>query len=314
MARRDVSIEEFLDQAGHELRIPITALKGHLQLMQRRYRGQPDHESERAEVDRLLFQTERLNYMLQVMLDAFHVSKGGMQLLPAEYDYDLAELVRRAVNSAAAANSDHQFRLEGIEDDVSEIPGNWDRLRVETVLSVVLSNAVKYSPPGEIEIGLARAGDIVRITVGDRGAGIPARERARVFRPYVHGSNVENPGIGLGLYVAREIVRTLGGEIGVLPRSGGGSTFWLTLPLRHYPTLSEQCEASAPEALPASKRAASRRKVAANGATPTGHSPQRAPTQTSSRTTAKTAPTRSQLADKGDGSTSGRRRQGHTGK
>ncbi len=251
MAKQDVTLEEFLDLAGHELRIPITVLKGQIQLLRRRWGRLEGHARDVADMDRLLFQTDRLNYMLQVMLDAFHASEGPLQVLAPDFDYDLVELVRRAVTSAAVASGDYYMRFEG-PDDGEPMFGNWDLTRVETVLSVLLSNAVKYNPPCEITVRVHREERAARIEVSDTGVGIPAKDRARIFQPYTHASNVHNPGAGLGLYVAREIVRAHGGKMGLTSRKGDGSTFWFTLPLVHYPTLADQAAAaSAADAEPA---------------------------------------------------------------
>jgi signal transduction histidine kinase len=239
MVRRNATVEEFLDLTGHELRVPITALKGQIQLMQRRWRRLGSHESELADLDRILYQTDRVNYMLQVMLDAFHVAKGGIHLLPTEFEYDLADVLAKVSATTGAANPNHVVHLTYATGDVP-ILGNWDRMRLETVLSVLVSNATKYSSGGEIELTLTREGESARMEVRDRGVGVPVVERAHIFEPYTHGSNVENPGIGLGLYAAREIVTAHGGRMGMRARKGGGSIFWFTLPLAHLATLSEQ--------------------------------------------------------------------------
>lgn len=236
MTTQDVRLEEFLDLAGHELRIPITALKGQLQLMQRRWRKQGASPEQLSDLDRMLYYTERLNSMLQVMLDAFHAAEGDLQLLPAEAEYDLGDLIARLLTTGSASHAIHFPR----PTDEPPIMGNWDRTRIETVVSILLANAIKYDPSGEITVTLTREGSQARIEVSDRGVGVPAKERARIFAPYTHGSNVENAGMGLGLYVAREIVRAHGGQIGVKPRKDGGSVFWFTLPLARIVTLSER--------------------------------------------------------------------------
>jgi signal transduction histidine kinase len=264
MAKQDVTLEEFLDLAGHELRIPITALKGQIQLLQRRWSRMDDRQAEVADLGRLLFQIDRLNSMLQVMLDAFHAMHADLQLLPAEFEYDLVDLVVRVVSSASTIPS-HQLHFARVGGDDAPMMGNWDRMRIETVLNVLLANAVKYSPPGEILIRLTRDGATARIEVSDAGIGVPVKDRAQIFQPYTHSSNVENPGLGLGLYVARAIVRAHGGQMGLRARKGGGSTFWLTLPRGRYTPLSEQTatgtavRSTAPRS-PGPARAAARRR------------------------------------------------------
>ncbi|MBF6591631.1 MAG: HAMP domain-containing histidine kinase [Ktedonobacterales bacterium] len=238
MATMETTIQEFLDLAGHDLRIPITALKSQIQLMQRRWRKHGMSESDLADLDRLLHHTERLNYMLQVLLDAAHVAKDGIQLLPAEFEYDLTDLVARAVKTTMEGGVAHPLQLE-TPPDGKPMLGNWDRLRIETVLNIVLSNALKYSADADVAVRLSREEDMARVEVSDRGLGVPSGERRAIFLPYRHGSNVENPGTGLGLYVARAIVKAHGGQIGVRARQGGGSIFWFTLPFARLIPLSE---------------------------------------------------------------------------
>jgi two-component system sensor histidine kinase KdpD len=98
----------------------------------------------------------------------------------------------------------------------------------------LLSNASKYSPlEATIDLGLEATGHTLRARVADRGAGIPAEERANLFSRFVRlsGSATEQVGIGLGLSVVKAIVEGHGGDVGVEDRPGGGSVFWFTLPL-----------------------------------------------------------------------------------
>ena len=223
--------EEFLDIAGHELRTPITALKGHVQLLQRRLRKQEGRDADLAELDKMVYQIERISHQLDVYLSASHIVRDKFAVTRAEMD--LVAVVRRIVSIYAAGISGHTIQLQ-LDDD--QIRGEWDRRRVEEAVSALLNNAVKYSPGGTIIVHLERSGDSARVEVHDPGIGVPAAERHNIFAAYSHGSNVENAGAGLGLHVAREAVRRQGGRIGVRARPGGGSIFWFTLPLMPTPT------------------------------------------------------------------------------
>jgi signal transduction histidine kinase len=113
-----------------------------------------------------------------------------------------------------------------------------DPNRLIQVMINLLSNASKYSPLEQtIEVVIGQINDRLRITVADRGPGIPPDERAAIFRRFVRlgAEDAEGYGIGLGLSVVKAIVEGHGGEIGVDERPGGGSTFWLTLPLEEGP-------------------------------------------------------------------------------
>lgn len=230
-ARDGFSLDDFLDLAGHELRIPITALKGQLQLLQRRLRKQEGRATELAELDRMLYQVERLNHQLGVFLDTTHISQKRMQLLPGMCD--LVPLAQRVSALYAVGAPGHEVHLEVAPDALAQgLVGHWDRLRVEAALGELLGNALKYSPEGEIVVRLSRENGQARVEVEDAGMGVPAADRARIFQPYAHAANAENAGVGLGLYATRAAIRKMGGKIGVRSRRGGkGSVFWFTLPL-----------------------------------------------------------------------------------
>lgn len=217
--------EEFLDIVGHELRTPITALKGHVQLLQRRLRKQEGRDSDLTELNKMVYQIERINHQLDVYLSASHLVRDKFAIMPAEMD--LVAVVRRVVSVYDAGISGHTIELES---DADEIRGTWDRRRIEEAVSALLTNAVKYSSGGSILVQISHSSTSARVQVHDRGVGVPAAERRSIFNAYTHGSNVENAGPGLGLHVAREAVRRQGGRIGVRARPGGGSVFWFTIP------------------------------------------------------------------------------------
>jgi signal transduction histidine kinase len=124
-------------------------------------------------------------------------------------------------------------RAHTVVFDVPDEPvvAPWDSPRVELALGNFLTNALKYSPRGQVQVRIACEPSLARISVTDAGIGVPKGEEEAIFEAYTHGSYVENPGVGLGLYVAREIVRRHGGEIGVISSAGEGATFWFALPL-----------------------------------------------------------------------------------
>lgn len=234
--------DEFLDNAGHELRTPITALKGQIQLMQRRWMQADVDARDRETLGRMLYQVERLNYHLQVFLDAAHITKGNLDLMPSESAFDLPHMVERMTRTYRAGHPSLSISLRVPEDD-EELVNNWDLLRVETILSVLLANAVRYGASHPITITVTREDDAARIAVSDEGIGVPPEDRERIFEPYMRGSNATGKGVGLGLSVARALARAHGGEVGVTPREEGGSTFWLRLPLTHYQTLRDMAHA-----------------------------------------------------------------------
>jgi signal transduction histidine kinase len=215
----------FLDVAGHDLRNPITVLKSQVQLMQRRFRREPWHDDDLRDLGRMAYQIERLNVSLETYLEAARIAQGRFMLLPEACD--LAAIVRRMVNLYDAASRAHSVVFAAPEDSVI---ANWDPARVELALAVLLSNALKYSPRGDVIVRVTSEPPVVRVAVTDVGIGVVPGDGERIFEQYTGGSNVENPGVGLGLYVARAIVRKHGGEMGVISEQGNGATFWFTLP------------------------------------------------------------------------------------
>jgi len=220
-------LDRFLDIAGHELRNPIAALKGQVQLLQRRLRKADGRERDLADLDKMLYQIERLNAEVDIYLAAAHIAKRRLKVLPEPLD--LVTIVERLVGIYAAGAAGHAISLDCSAECIF---GKYDKRRIEQALGVLLNNALKYSPSGEILVRLGAENGIARLEVLDHGVGVPPKERARIFQQYTHGSNVENAGAGLGLYVARVLIRRHGGRMGVQPRpdADGGSIFWIELP------------------------------------------------------------------------------------
>lgn len=219
---------DFLDIASHELRTPLTVLRGQVQLMQRRLRKQPEREAESAEMAKMLYQIERMANQLDVFLAATHIAQHRFQVNPAPID--LVATVRRALEAPLAGATGHTIRFEAERET---LPGEFDRKRINELVGILLSNALKFSRGGEVALLVSHKGEgTARIEVHDMGSGVPGSERHKIFDAYTTGSNAENAGAGLGLYVARGIVRRHHGKIGVRARPGGGSVFWVELPVR----------------------------------------------------------------------------------
>ena len=224
LAERDARVE-FLDIAGHELRGPITALRGQIQLMQRKVRNQPERQDELADLNKMLYQIERLNNQVDTFLAATHITQDRFQIMQAPCD--IVASVRHVTDLFGAGVRDHDVRFATEEETLM---GDWDRKRLEELTAILLTNAVKYSRGGDIVVGVTRGKHGAHVEVSDRGAGVVPMDRRRIFLAYETGSNIENRGAGLGLYVAREIVRRHNGRLGVRARRGGGSTFWFEVP------------------------------------------------------------------------------------
>ena len=230
--------EEFLSIASHELKTPLTTLKGSAQLLERQLdKPALARDALTRSLDRLLGQVDRLEALIGDLLDASRLQQSRLALrLEA---VDLAGLARQvverflpAVEEAAA----HTLVL----DAPAPVVGRWDADRLDQVLTNLVSNALKYSPQGgEVRVAVravrraVQAGEEAEITVRDQGVGIPPAEQATLFEPFVRGSAARGiaVGTGLGLYITARFVARHGGTIAVESAPGRGSTFTVRLPL-----------------------------------------------------------------------------------
>jgi signal transduction histidine kinase len=223
--RERLTATGFLNVAGHELRAPVTALKGQLQLMQRRIRREGGRERDDESLTKMLYQIERMQQLVAVYLDAAYQARGELSLLRQQNN--LVPLVERIVALYAVASAKHPLRLETAE---TTLDGQFDMGRVDLVMRELLGNALKYTAGGEIVVRMGRDGEMAHIEVEDAGPMIAAERASRIFEPYVTDTTAQNVGLGLGLSIAREIVRLHGGELG-LRKGDRGNAFWFTLPL-----------------------------------------------------------------------------------
>lgn len=217
-----------LSIATHELRTPISSIQLNLQLLERtaRIKGTMAADAVLRLLEVPMRQLRRLAHMVDRLLDAAQVESDRLVLHRERVDlYALVHDVGRRLAEVARA-ADCRMVLE----DCESVEGHWDRLRLEQVVSNLLTNAIKYGG-GVVEVS-TRGGTQAHLYVRDRGAGIAPQDRQRIFEPYERlGSAASEDGAGLGLYIVREIVHAHGGEISVDDAPGSGTTFSVTLPI-----------------------------------------------------------------------------------
>jgi PAS domain S-box-containing protein len=226
--------DEFLSIASHELKTPLTPLQLQLDTLRRALErrdggGDPGrlHLEERLET--ATRQTLRLSRLVESLLDVSRITSGRLAIEPEPLDLGemAAELVERFQAQAASAGSPIAVRHTG------RVDGTWDRLRLEQVVSNLLSNAIKYGAGKPIEVAVEDGGDLVRLVVRDGGIGIAAEDVARVFGRFERAVSIRRyGGLGLGLYIARQIVEAHGGQIVVHSQIRRGAAFTVILP-RH---------------------------------------------------------------------------------
>ncbi|MDC0742792.1 AAA family ATPase [Polyangium mundeleinium] len=224
--------DEFLNIASHELNTPLTPLRLQVQLLRRRLEDPALAANPKLQgLPRLLeianHSVERLEKLVGELLDVVRIGAGKLSL--ALEDVDLATLAREAIDGLQ-----HQVTVAGctVELVASEpVVGRWDRFRIEQVFINLLTNAIKYGMGKPITVGARRVGPRAEFWVEDRGMGIPKDDQARIFERFERAvSSRSFGGLGLGLYIARQIVEAHGGTIRVHSEPGHGATFTVELP------------------------------------------------------------------------------------
>jgi PAS domain S-box-containing protein len=223
--------DEFLQTISHDLKNPLTSIKGNAQLLRRR--TQSITAGLIPVVERIEASSDQATALIEELLDITRLQM-GRPLDLVRKPTPVNELVRRTVDEFRVTSDGHRFR---IVSDQEMIVGSLDEHRIARVLSNLISNAVKYSDPSnEILITISVPeidGDWLEISVQDHGIGIPASDLSRLFERFRRGSNVEGliRGSGLGLASSKQIVEQHGGTITVQTEEGRGSTFTVRLPL-----------------------------------------------------------------------------------
>jgi signal transduction histidine kinase len=223
--------DQFLAVASHELKTPLTPLSLRLQSLQReldRNNGHLDLLRLREHVATLQRQCKRLSTLSESLLDVSRLEAGKL-VLDLEY-LDLSALVRevigRFVGQAERTKTPLKVRTE------EAVVGHWDRIRLEQVVSSLLSNALKYGAGRPIHVLVERVATGARLTVRDEGIGISPEHLPRIFARFERAVSAEHfGGLGLGLYLTRHLVEALGGSIRASSEPEKGSTFEVDLPL-----------------------------------------------------------------------------------
>lgn len=227
--------DAFLSVASHELKTPLTALLGNAQLLRRRVERQ-DHlpDRDRRTIRVIGEQAVRLDRLITALLDQTRLQSGRFAI--DREPLDLVALVRQVVAEAQPALAEHPIALE--------VPGEplivlGDHLRLEQVVQNLVSNAAKYSPyGGPIRIRLERQATWAVLRVIDQGIGIPESALPHLFEQFYRAPNAESSGIGgmgIGLYMLKEVVTRHGGDVSVVSGAGRGSEFTVRLTLAPDP-------------------------------------------------------------------------------
>lgn len=219
----------FVSVISHELKTPVSLIKGYASTLSRSDAAW-DVETLREGLEVIEEEADRLNYLIDNLLDASRIQAGAFRLDLG--DVNLERLAQKSVDGFRLQTDQHQFDLDFPADLPTVVA---DETRLRQVLDNLISNAIKYSPEGgTIRIGAWQDRNAVTTYVADQGIGIPADEQSRLFDSFYRvdsGLRRQTKGTGLGLYLSKAIVEAHDGQFWVRSEPGQGSTFFFSLPL-----------------------------------------------------------------------------------
>ena len=224
--------DEFLSLVTHEIKNPMASIKGYADLMMRRMSKDPADPNLKG-VRIISQQIVRMTTLLDYLLDFSRINLDRIQLCKTQCD--LVALAQQVVEGLRETTKHHELRIEATNASIQAV---LDETRIYRAVSNVVSNAIKYSQEGgtiTVRTGctMAEHGPEAIISVSDQGIGIPQAEIKHLFERFFRASNVSenDAGLGLGLFLASEIVKRHGGRIWAESQEQQGSTFWIALPL-----------------------------------------------------------------------------------
>lgn len=219
--------DEFIGIASHELKTPLTSVKGYLQILERKMGTSPDAKAKNLVAKSNVY-IDRLSDLISDLLDVSKIQAG--KLLFNLSSFDICDVINESIEAMASHTSSHKIVVEGICNQI--VIG--DKNRIEQVLTNLLTNAVKYSPQSDtVFIRAEKKNDFVIIAVRDSGIGVPRAHQKNLFQRFyrVEASSTQFTGLGIGLYISAQIIKRHGGEIWVESDEGKGSTFYFSLPV-----------------------------------------------------------------------------------
>ena len=220
--------DEFISVASHELKTPITTIKGSLQLAERYLHLGENADNVYPLVKKANTNLSKLTHLLSLLLDATNIQAGRLVLNKAYFDFQ--ELIRECQEQIESMYVTHKIIVEG--EPHNKMFG--DKARIEQVIINLLTNAVKYSPGHDrVMLRVSNTGPNIKTEIQDFGIGIPSKDLSLIFNRFyrVQESSANYAGLGLGLYISSEIISRHNGEMGIDSKPGDGTTVWFSLPL-----------------------------------------------------------------------------------
>ncbi|MCW4451326.1 hybrid sensor histidine kinase/response regulator [Kaistella sp. BT6-1-3] len=219
--------DEFISIASHELKTPMTSIKGYIQLLERSL-DKEDLETTRIRLHKVQNQVEKLNLLVADLLDISKIESGKLKFNKKYFNFD--KILDHIVEIMQQANPKVKFIKKGGID--TEIFG--DEMRIEQVIINFMTNAIKYAPDSdEVHLTAERRGDEIYFSVRDFGIGMAKEHQPQIFDKFyrVEETSERYQGLGIGLYICQEIIERHEGKIGVNSEPDEGSEFYFTIPL-----------------------------------------------------------------------------------
>lgn len=225
--------DEFLSIASHELRTPLSTLSLHTEGLQRSLKNQPQEtwDAERLQHRLAIVQDQavRLEQIVESLLDVSRVSQGRLPMRIETVDLTAVaqDVVHRLTDDAAQVGTVLSFQADG------PLPGQWDPMRLDQVVTNLVVNAIKYGRGKPVDVRVTSEGRQARLSVRDHGIGIAPEDHERIFSQFERAVSEDHyGGFGIGLWIARQIVDAFGGTITVASQPGEGACFTVTLEMR----------------------------------------------------------------------------------
>lgn len=222
--------DEFVSVVSHELRSPLTPIRGYVQLVARELAREGNHDLQVKRLNSIDGHVVRLARLVDDLLDVSRLRAGSLEIRPITSD--LVGLTRDAV--FVRSEGENATRIKFVPKRAS-ISGEWDPDRILQVVDNLVGNALKYSPPeGKVTVSVDAVDGQAVISVADEGPGISESDRQNIFGAFFRTADATSsqaPGLGLGLYICRELVRAHDGTIEVVESQDGGAEFRVLLPM-----------------------------------------------------------------------------------
>ncbi|MBC8173585.1 MAG: PAS domain-containing protein [Chitinophagales bacterium] len=227
LKKLDQQKNEFISIASHELKTPLTSIKGYTQLLEM-VLDEMGNEKASLFLSKTKLYIEQLNTLIEDLLDVSKIEAGKLQFNFTKFNFD--ELVFESVENMAIASADHFLEIHG----KANMQFYGDRNRLEQVFTNLLSNAIKYSPDADrVIISVSGDNQEIKVSIQDFGIGIAEPHMSKIFESFYRVETSENKfsGLGIGLKICAEIIKRHGGDLSLKSKLLEGATFTFTLPV-----------------------------------------------------------------------------------